>query len=450
MVVGCFVGGATAGSRFDRGGSIVLAVVVELMGFVECSIVAMGLGDSVLAGDCCSNNIADKEDKGGVLPNTPSPFKTTAFAHDPFDPERIRVLASCNGLLLCSTCIIASLTAYREQITTYVYNPSTNKLDVIPRHLPSKGVNYRNLTFDPSNSPHYKVIVYVTTSRSDSFSIGDFHVYSSQIGTWTLSVQSFCLPKGMYLDRGVYWHGCIYYLSDLNFTGSTVSDGLYFNVDEGRLGTFPGPPIDANLPLTGSYFGESEDHLHFVGVFPSATSLGVYELKSDCSEWFIKYLVDLAPISKAFPEMTKHKACYFRGFTFAFDVLALIRRENFQEDSFLVLEIPGKVIRYNLVDASLKEIWDFDVDFGISPYANLSHYDLSQTLQMRFNGWLRHKVRNVSDQINSKHFCVFTPSEHAIQLDVIGEGHELQGRVSQIEFKAIMEAAKAELLDIGM
>ena len=298
-------------------------------------------------------------------PNTPSPFKTTAFAHDPFDPERIRILASCNGLLLCSTCIIASLTAYREQITTYVYNPSTNKLDVIPRHLPSKGVNYRNLTFDPSNSPHYKVIVYVTTSRSDSFSIGDFHVYSSQIGTWTLSVQSFCCPKGMYLDRGVYWHGCIYYLSEFDFTGSTVFDGLYFNVDEGRLGTFPGPPIDANLPLTGSYFGESEDHLHFVGVFPSATSLGVYELKSDCSEWFIKYLVDLAPISKAFPEMTKHKACYFRGFTFAFDVLALIRRENFQEDSFLVLEIPGKVIRYNLVDASLKEIWDFAVDFGV-------------------------------------------------------------------------------------
>ena len=97
---------------------------------------------------------------------------------------------------------------------------------------------------------------------------------------------------------------------------------------------------------------------------------------------------------------------------------------------------------------------------GISPYANLGHYDLSQTLQMRFNGWLRHKVRNVSiatvcyrsyiifafhknmwsflcvvffkvsDQINSKHFCVFTPSEHAIQLDVIGEGHELQVQTS--------------------
>ena len=40
MVVGCFVGGAAVvGSRFDREGSIIFAVVVELMDFVECSIV---------------------------------------------------------------------------------------------------------------------------------------------------------------------------------------------------------------------------------------------------------------------------------------------------------------------------------------------------------------------------------------------------------------------------
>ena len=41
MVVGCFVcGAAEVGSRFNRKGSIVLATVVELMGFVECSIIA--------------------------------------------------------------------------------------------------------------------------------------------------------------------------------------------------------------------------------------------------------------------------------------------------------------------------------------------------------------------------------------------------------------------------
>ncbi|KAK1353640.1 putative F-box domain-containing protein [Heracleum sosnowskyi] len=294
--------------------------------------------------------------------NTRNPYETAAFANDPFDPERIRILGSCNGLLLCSTCLLA----FRDVITTYVYNPSTNKLDILPKHPPANGVEYLSLAFDPLKSPHYKVIAYVTTSQADS--IGDFHVYSSETGTWSLSVQSFYLALDMCLEPGVYWHGCIYWLGDLNIQpvlGSTASDGLYLNVDEGRLGTFPRPPINGKLTSRSSYFGESEDHLHFIGVCPNATSVGVYELKSDYSEWFIKYWIDLAPISKVFPEMTKHKACYVDGNTYAFAVLSLIRRENFQEDSFLVLEIPGKVIRYNLVDASFKAIWDFAVDFGV-------------------------------------------------------------------------------------
>ncbi|KAL6571638.1 hypothetical protein OROHE_003281 [Orobanche hederae] len=256
-------------------------------------------------------------------PNTPSPFKTIAFADYPFDPERIRILGSCNGLLLCSTCILA----FGIPLATYVYNPSTNQLHILPKHPPAIGVEYLSLAFDPSKSPHYKVVAYVSTSKLD-------------------------------------------YIGDLNFApvpGSTVSDGLYFNVDEGRLGIFPRPPIDRKKLTTSrsSYFGESDDHLHFIGVYPNATSLSVYELKSDYSEWFIKYWIDLASISKFIPEMTKYKACYVDGKTYAFAVLSLIRREKFQEDSFLVLEIPGKVIRYNLVDTSFKAIWDFDVDLGV-------------------------------------------------------------------------------------
>ncbi|KAL6535679.1 hypothetical protein OROMI_027053 [Orobanche minor] len=297
-------------------------------------------------------------------PNTPSPFKTLAFTDDPFDPESIRILGSCNGLLLCSTCLLA----FGTPLPTYVYNPSTNQLHILPKHPPAIGVEYLSLAFDPSKSPHYKVIAYVTTSKSDY--IGDLHVYSSETGTWRLSVQSFYLARYMYLEPGVYWHGCIYWLGDLNFApvpGSTVSDGLYFNVDEGRLGIFPRPPIDRKKLTTSrsSYFGESDDHLHFIRVYPNATSLSVYELKSDYSEWFIKYWIDLASISKFIPEMTKYKACYVDGKTYAFAVLSLIRREKFQEDSFLVLEIPGKVIRYNLVDTSFKAMWDFDVDLGV-------------------------------------------------------------------------------------
>lgn len=45
---------------------------------------------------------------------------------------------------------------------------------------------------------------------------------------------------------------------------------------------------------------------------------------------------------------------------YAFSVLSLVRRrEHFDEDSVLVLEVPGKVIVYNLVDQSWKEVCDF-------------------------------------------------------------------------------------------
>lgn len=58
-------------------------------------------------------------------------------------------------------------------------------------------------------------------------------------------------------------------------------------------------------------------------------------------------------------------SCLSNGDKYAVAVMSIIRRENFQEVSFLVLEIPGKAIRYNLVDNSFKVIWDFAVDFGL-------------------------------------------------------------------------------------
>ena len=99
--------------------------------------------------------------------------------------------------------------------------------------------------------------------------------------------------------------------------------------------------------------------LKFVG------SLSMYEMKSDYSGWFVKYRIDLAPIAKVLPEMTKHMSLSYDKSDYAVVVLSLVRRENFREDSFLVLEIPGKVIRYNLMDRSLKLLWDFGVSWNL-------------------------------------------------------------------------------------
>ncbi|KAK1363093.1 putative F-box family protein [Heracleum sosnowskyi] len=295
-------------------------------------------------------------------PDTPSPFRTLTNGHDIFDPRRVNIRRSCNGLLLCSV----DQDDPCEQLNYYVYNPSTNQLAMLPEHHLGPLVAYVGLAFDPSKSLHYKVIAFVIKSLvTSTVLVGDFHIYSSATGTWRISVRSFTRAPGMYFKGAVYWHGCIHWLVHMNYkseTESFVSDCLYFNVDEGKVKTFPSPPIGVELTSErSSYFGQSEDHLHFIEVCPNATSLSVYEMKSDYSEWFVKYQLDLAPISKVFPEMTKNKARLDGQNNYAVDVLSLIRRENFQEDSFLVLKIPGKTIRYNLIDRSFKVIWDFAV-----------------------------------------------------------------------------------------
>lgn len=138
------------------------------------------------------------------------------------------------------------------------------------------------------------------------------------------------------------------------------ADCLFFDLNEESLKKFPKPPIPLTSgSRTSSYFGKSDNHLHFIEVSLPATLLQVYELKCDHSGWFVKYEVDLAQLSKAYPRTFNnlHDQNYYKV-----SVFSLIRRDRFfEDDSFVVLDIPGKVIRYNLVNRNFEELCDHKV-----------------------------------------------------------------------------------------
>ncbi|KAK1350229.1 putative F-box family protein [Heracleum sosnowskyi] len=280
--------------------------------------------------------------------NATSPFRTEKFNHD---GGQTRMLQSCNGLILC----ITGLPLIFDSRSCHVYNPSTGHRVTLPKEplRYGRGGSYIGLTYDPLKSPHYKVIAFVVTSELNIF-VGDLHIYSSETRAWKASIKSFIPPQGLIsFENGVCWKGCMHWYSS-NLPDSCDSDCLYFNVDEERFGTFPRPPIGAKRTSKRiMYFGESEDHLHVIEGY--ATSLSVYEMKNDYSGWFVRYQIDLDPISEVFPKMPT----LFKDYTVF--VLSLIRREKFQEDSFLVLEIRSKVIFHNLVDRSFKLIQDLPV-----------------------------------------------------------------------------------------
>ncbi|CAA2968023.1 F-box At5g07610-like [Olea europaea subsp. europaea] len=220
------------------------------------------------------------------------------------DSSRISILKSCNGLLLCS-----SLRALNHNLKYYVYNPTTKRFTTLPK--PDQGTGIRKK---------------ICASRSQLMPISK--------------------------------KGCI---GMVRCTGLVMGPlSLYFVIDEERLETLPMPPIpDGWEGRSNYYIGESCGHLNFIETFGPQIQFDVYEMKRDYSEWFVKYQVDLSPLVSAFPGMIRSYLNPTNWYYYALSIFCLIQGERYG-DSFLVLQIPGKAIRYNLVHKTFEKLHDFE------------------------------------------------------------------------------------------
>ncbi|CAL5322921.1 unnamed protein product [Camellia sinensis] len=80
-------------------------------------------------------------------------------------------------------------------------------------------------------------------------------------------------------------------------------------------------------------------------------------MERDYRGWFVKYRVDIDAIPNAFLEMIRSSLDPSDLHYYQFVILGLIQEEK-DEESFLVLHIPGKVIRYNFRHKSFRELFD--------------------------------------------------------------------------------------------
>lgn len=270
-------------------------------------------------------------------------------------PPRIKILQSCNGLLLC--CSLQEITNTSSTPRCYfVLNPTTNKFSAItnsPYATKSTSILGVALAFDPSKSLHYKVLCIRCIAGSViSFQI---EIYSSETRNWTLRESTFLRPFHIDFSHGVYFNGAINWIS-------RTSRVLHYNIDEESHGMVSRPPsYNVFRKREYRYFGESRGHLHLIEIYrPCVTQFDVMEMERDYSGWFVKYHVDLDPIAAAFPEMvpehnifdpSKEETWYYH---YAFVVLFLAREVN-KEGSSLLLHIPCKVISYNLRDKSFEK-----------------------------------------------------------------------------------------------
>ncbi|OMO52221.1 hypothetical protein COLO4_37360 [Corchorus olitorius] len=293
-----------------------------------------------------------------LIPLT-SPGKLTDNASLNFSlPKGFKIVQSCHGLLLCR----------KGDSSYYIYNPTTKQFVSLPPNLDTRNskTNYLNLAFDPTKSPHYKVVCVRFADQGLNFSDKpgwnlkkQIEIYSSQTRSWrlsgnafTVSGSAFTVPLGYTTFReGVFCNGAIHWINHVDHSM------LYFHMDDEKLGQLPLPNnIPSKLELRYmTYLMECRGHLHLIGTCLPPTELRVQEIESDYSGWIVKYHVDLRPLTVAFPETWPTWPLCYLSFLF-------IVREANDEDSYMVLHLhsQGKVIRLNLKDGHFNKICDLD------------------------------------------------------------------------------------------
>ncbi|XP_050225882.1 F-box protein At5g07610-like [Mercurialis annua] len=293
-----------------------------------------------------------------------APFERLNFANDLFG---IDIINSCNGLLLCS-----STQRYSSQARYYIYNPTTKQHTVLPPVSQVDDESYSlHLAFDPSKSRHYKVICVRQYIVSEPHY--NIEIYSSETRLWRVTAASFTVDS---LDNevagGAFWNGAIHWITDWG-------PCFYLDEEQEQIREMPMPPKpdDWNRRRV-MYFQESRGYLNLIEIYQhAATQFNVCELKKDYSRWFVKYRVDLGVI-RSFPEMIKTELEPTVLNYYAYQIWSIVRGKN-DEDSYMVLHLPAKIVRYNLKDGSFKKLCNFTPGKGATKYKqenamNLKYY----------------------------------------------------------------------------
>lgn len=259
------------------------------------------------------------------------------------------VLNSCHGLLFCL--------GYNEvegKGGHHILNPTTKQFKTLPQPH-QDGLEDLCLAYDPSESPHYKVVgLWRSVSISQWETYYHIEIYSSETGSWRPSGNSYTVDEVDFPETsfhgGVYWNGAV------NWLNLGPGDSLYFHIDQERLGTIPMPPAPHGkwwYDRAYMYYGKSRGHLHLIEMYNQTTRLTVYEMERDYSGWFVKYNVDIATVGIAFPELVQIPNNWYIGCS----VLDIVREES-DEESYMVISVGGKFVEYRLVDGSFKTICD--------------------------------------------------------------------------------------------
>ncbi|GJW73793.1 receptor-like serine/threonine-protein kinase SD1-8 [Tanacetum coccineum] len=215
------------------------------------------------------------------------------------------------------------------------------------------------LAFDPTKSPDYKV---VRAGRNSCEIV--IQIYSSESGNWTLCRERFTYFLFVHFDSAIYWNDALHWLETenrrLTHYKLNIEDHEHPIITTIQISQdHEQPIITTMLPMIISI--RIPHMLHLEGkLFESlgclvlvrrdcigSSKFTIYQMRKGCSVWSSKYIVNTDDFMNPLPE----------GWSIRSIVWSIVLGER-EEDSFLIINLCAKVVKYNLISKTLHEIYD--------------------------------------------------------------------------------------------
>ncbi|GKC86511.1 receptor-like serine/threonine-protein kinase SD1-8 [Tanacetum coccineum] len=226
------------------------------------------------------------------------------------EADKVTILQSCNGLLLCSG-------SWRHAFD-YVYNPSTNLLKILLEP------DYANVD---SN-------IYGCAGLSAMYWNNALHwleIKNSQLTHYKLNIK--------YPDHS--------FITIIQIPQSLQQGINFFKSYDNILPMIITIQIPHILHLEGKLFNSRGCLLLVRRDDFGSSKFTIYEMMKGSSVWSVRYHVDTDDFMTSLPERWSIRST----------VWSIVLGER-EDDSFLVINLSGKVVEYNLISKNLREMYD--------------------------------------------------------------------------------------------
>ncbi|GJR50816.1 hypothetical protein Tco_1401337 [Tanacetum coccineum] len=246
------------------------------------------------------------------------------------------------------------------------------------------------MAFDPTKSRDYKVVQLFACLHVEL----EIQVYSSETGNWSLCRDRVSYYNFCHFATSIYWNDALHWLETKDrqltlykfhiddhdhtiITTLEIPNGLHQGSNflqsfGGREGSYDPMciqiDIHAILHLQRRLF-ESRGCLLLVSRDDiDSKEFTIYEMVKGCPVWRVRYVVNTDEFMTSLPDRWSICSTVWS--------IGLGERED---DSFLVINISGKLIKYNIISKTISQIFDIgsnqmDDEYEFFPAYKVDHY----------------------------------------------------------------------------